>query len=108
MKVSNIATGCRAMVAIDFEDGTSALVSGFDETLMELGLSIKEKEEENCHAIEEAPATAIPSTSVNNNQAHSDEISISSYRNTIEICHREMTVASESRPLEPVQQQVGN
>mmetsp|Transcript_86179 Transcript_86179/g.248866 ORF Transcript_86179/g.248866 Transcript_86179/m.248866 type:complete len:248 (-) Transcript_86179:302-1045(-) len=33
------ACGGGAMVAIDFEDGTSALVSGLDETLSELGLS---------------------------------------------------------------------
>jgi len=32
------ACGGGAMVAIDFEDGSSALVSGIDETLMELGL----------------------------------------------------------------------
>ncbi|CAJ1959502.1 unnamed protein product [Cylindrotheca closterium] len=33
------ACGGGAMVAIDFEDGSAALVSGIDETLMELGLT---------------------------------------------------------------------
>jgi hypothetical protein len=33
-----IVEGGGAMVAIDFEDGSSALVSGLDETLKELGL----------------------------------------------------------------------
>ena len=33
------ACGGGAMVAIDFEDGSSALVTGLSETLMELGLS---------------------------------------------------------------------
>ena len=35
------ACGGGAMVVIDFEDGSSALVSGMDETLMELGLGNK-------------------------------------------------------------------
>lgn len=37
------ACGGGAMVAIDFEDGTSALVSGMDETLFELGIGAEEK-----------------------------------------------------------------
>jgi hypothetical protein len=38
------ACGGGAMVVIDFEDGSSALISGIDETLMELGLSDNTKD----------------------------------------------------------------
>ena len=53
--------GGGAMVAIDFEDGSSALVSGLDETLLELGLTPNEEEtvKEEPAIISEASSAAV-------------------------------------------------
>ena len=51
------ACGGGAMVVIDFEDGSSALVSGIDETLMELGLLMMTNSKDVTVA---SPATTIP------------------------------------------------
>jgi len=50
------ACGGGAMVVIDFEDGSSALVSGIDETLMELGLL----KDSNDATVASSPAASIP------------------------------------------------
>ena len=50
------ACGGGAMVVIDFEDGSSALVSGIDETLMELGLLMINSKDVTVAS----PATTIP------------------------------------------------
>lgn len=51
------ACGGGAMVAIDFEDGSSALVSGIDETLTELGLSPIQSQRETTPSTFESTAT---------------------------------------------------
>lgn len=62
------ACGGGAMVAIDFEDGTSALVAGLQETLMELGLSdtiVSEKNEPATKPVSVVASTVeFPSASV--------------------------------------------
>jgi len=54
------ACGGGAMVAIDFEDGTSALVSGMDKTLMELGLSLDDVTCSDTLESVEAPPAEVP------------------------------------------------
>lgn len=53
------ACGGGAMVAIDFDDGTSSLVTGLEETLMELGLSVKENYPIDPSNVEPSPTRSL-------------------------------------------------
>jgi hypothetical protein len=70
------ACGVGAMIAIDFEDGTSALVTGLQETLFELGLSDDQAVEPAIYSTEPVALESTLDPPVASNNLKAGEVAI--------------------------------